>query len=347
MAVAAHRVQQVDLAGMSDEALRPLAELANALRREWAREDPDQPLDLVIARFRAMPDTMERTDWIATNDDGTLVGRATMVRELEGRKQHARQVDIGVLPAHRRRGLGRALLAEVVRAAGDDAGILLGFYTVDRIPAGEALLRRLGAEAGLVTKANQLDLTAVDRELVERWRALAPEGYHLVWIDGDVPEELIGHVAAAYSGLNATPQGSLRIWDFNTTSETVRAYERSRRAAGREHRFLLAIEDATGEAAGFTEVHWHPQEPHAIWQGGTAVIERHQGRGIGKWLKGQMVARVLGELPRARHMRANNATINPPILSINGRLGFRPVWTNTVWQLPIADARRYLSERVG
>jgi hypothetical protein len=30
------------------------------------------------------------------------------------------------------------------------------------------------------------------------------------------------------------------------------------------------------------------------------------------------------------------------MLAINPRLGYKPAWTNTIWEIGIADARRYI-----
>lgn len=337
-----YRVEAVDVQAAPEEQLRMVAGLMGRLGREAIAEDPKTPAEVLIGQMRGMPASMRRWDWVGRDPEGAPVARATAWCSLEGEKRHVRNMYIGVLPDHRRRGVGRALFEEIVRTVGEN-DTLFGAFTSDRVPAGEAFMRRLGAEAGLRTTTNQLDLASLDPALVERWREAAPRGYRLEWIDGDVPERLIPNVIAAFEALNTTPQGTLRIWDFSATPESVRAFDRARQASGRQRWILLALAD-DGSTAGFTQVSFHRAEPHVAYQNATAVAPAHQGRDIAKWLKGVMMTRVVADLPRALYMRTMNATINPPILSINERLGFRAVWTNTVWQLPIADARRYVAE---
>jgi len=84
-----------------------------------------------------------------------------------------------------------------------------------------------------------------------------------------------------------------------------------------------------------------PLTPHLLGQGGTAVVPSHRGRGIGKWLKATMLERVLDEWPGATLVRTGNADANAPMLAINTRLGFRPAWATIVYEVNIADARRY------
>ena len=101
------------------------------------------------------------------------------------------------------------------------------------------------------------------------------------------------------------------------------------------------IDEATGDTAGFTELTYDPKIPHVISQQGTAVIPAHRGRGLGKWLKAAMLARALREWPNARFVRTGNADANAPMLAINTRLGFAPVWASIIWEIGIGDARRY------
>ena len=58
-----------------------------------------------------------------------------------------------------------------------------------------------------------------------------------------------------------------------------------------------------------------------------------------------MLERILGERPAAKFIRTGNADVNKNMLEINTLLGFRQAWANTLWQLPLAEARTSLGLR--
>lgn len=336
-----YALREVDLPRLPDEEATRVGRLMQALARERVPEDPDVPIDLVVRRLRARLETGETRDWLATLGD-EVVGHAQITRWKVAENPHWRESWVAVHPGHRRRGLGRRLFAEVVAAAGDAEEIVVSSFTSDRVPAGEAFARRIGAKEGLSNRTSQLVLAEVDRGLVAEWAALDPAGYRLVWIDGDVPDELMANVIAAYDTMNTAPRGDLQMGDWRTTSAEIRDWDRARGVTGAQRRLLLAIHEATGETAGFTEVAMNPGAPWHVGQNGTAVVPAHRGHGLGKWLKAAMIRRILAEWPEARFIRTGNAYSNAPMLSINDRLGFRVAWSMMIWQVGIRRARSYL-----
>jgi GNAT superfamily N-acetyltransferase len=156
-----------------------------------------------------------------------------------------------------------------------------------------------------------------------------------------IPDDLMEPTLQAFRAINRMPLEALDSEPWRFTEEIVRDWERTRRKRGQTHWLLVAIENATGHGAGFTDVVFDVRYPHQIHQGGTAVDPDHQGRDIGKWMKATMVNKILADLPAARFIRTENAGTNAPMLAINVRMGFAPAWEDTIWQMPLADAKRY------
>lgn len=335
-----YRIEPIHLATADETLLREVNHLQNEIARENSPEEPAMPPEVLARRVRNRPRLLKIRDWIARAPAGPVVARGFVARWEAETNQHLRDANIDVAPEHRRRGIAKRIFREMVDAAGSADDIVIEFVASDRVPAGGAFLERIGAHETLRTHVNQVLVADIDRGLVHEWATLDPQGYRLLWIDGDVSDELMDNVIDAFETMNTAPRGPA-VEDWHATAEQIREFDRSRNAAGRERRLLLAIEEATGATAGFTEIGYDARMPHLLAQGGTAVVPSHRGRGIGKWLKATMLERVLVEWPSATLVRTGNADANAPMLAINHRLGFRPAWANIVYEVNIADARRY------
>ena len=336
----AYSVEQVDLARASDDELRPFVDFSWLRSREEIPEDPVPPFEALAARFRMTSPMFVRQRWAVWEAPGKLAASLVVSRSTQD-NLNIRDVAIEVHPEHRRRGLGRKLLATAIAACGEGQGLILEGWTMSRVPAGAAFAERIGAKAGLRLRNSQLDLHAVDRTLIDRWASIDPAGYRIEWIRNETPDHLIDHVVTAIrDGINTMPREDLQMEDWKITPQTVREWERMRRARGLQQRMALVIEASTGASAAYTELFFDPRVPSVIHQGGTATIPEHRGKGIGKWIKARMAQRALEELPEARYIRTDNAGTNAAMLAINVGMGFKPVWESVIWQIPVEDARR-------
>jgi GNAT superfamily N-acetyltransferase len=340
----AYAIEECDVTTLEGDDRTALARLLQTLEAERWPDDPLTPIDLIERRLGNRPAVMDARDWIVRSGS-EVVARANFARWTQESNPHWRDAWIGVHPEHRRRGIANALLRRIVDAGADDPEIVLGSYSSDRVPAGGEFHRRLGAKEGLNNRTSELRLDLVDRALVREWAAIDPAGYELVWIDEDIPDELMPNAIVAYDTMNTAPRGDLQFGDWHTTADEIRDWERIRKRNGALHHLLLAVHAATGATAGFTEVNWHPRTAWVIGQQGTAVVPEHRGHGIGKWMKAAMIERLLREQPQAKVIRTGNAYSNAPMLSINDRLGFKVVLSVMVWQTAYADAVRYLEAR--
>ena len=334
-------IEQVDLARMSDDQLRPFVEFAWRRSKEEVPEDPVLPFEAMATRMRMTSPMFVRQRWAVWAGPGKLAATLSVNRSTQD-NLNIRDVDIEVDPDHRRRGLGTRLLAIAVESCGSTEGLTLQGWTMSRLPSGAAFAERIGAKAGLRMRNSQLDLARIDRALIRTWAAIDPAGYRIEFIDGETPEHMMDNVVTAIRAINTMPREDLKIEDWKITPETVREWERMGRARGQEHRMALAIEESTGASAAFTELFFDPRVPSILHQGGTATIQEHRGKGIGKWIKARMAQRVLDELPDARYIRTDNAGTNAAMLAINVAMGFKPVWESVIWQIPLEEARRYV-----
>ena len=152
-----------------------------------------------------------------------------------GENQHLGQFDISVHPDFRRQGLARRLLGEVVETARRESRRLLLAFTMDRVPAGEIFMQRLGAQRGLEAHTNQLRIAELDHRLVQSWLAqaahLSDEFVIGLW-DGPYPEEQIEAVAVLWDLTNQQPRGDLEMEDAHFSPEQLRQMEQQMQARG-------------------------------------------------------------------------------------------------------------------
>ena len=140
--------------------------------------------------------------------------------------------------------------------------------------------------------------------------------------------------------MNDAPRGDIAFGDWKLTEKQVREREDWFRKAGIQWWLIVAVHDETGEGAGFTEVTYDPNVAHAVYQQGTATTPAHRGHRIGMWMKAAMLERVLRERPAAQFIRTGNANTNAQMLGINTQLGFKVAWSQILWQIPLAQARK-------
>lgn len=344
-----YQVEPFDLRGASDAAYAELLALNEAMRAERLPDDPPFTLAMLAGRFRGAPAHYQFKGYVVrAEDEPGLVAELRISADLSGENAHLAQVEINVLKAHRRRGLGRRLLAlGAEEAQAMERRLLLGF-TNSRVPDGEAMLRAVGAQPGLEERHSQLDLAELDRELLRQWQARAAEraaGFELLFWDHHYPEGELEAFANLSEDMNTAPRGDLEVEDQSITPEKARQWLVSMEAAGFRVWTIVARERATGALAGYSEVLFNPDRPTIVNQGATVVRPAYRGRGLGRWLKADMLEHILRERPQARFVRTDNAESNAPMLAINVALGFRPFMGVTIWQVETERALAWANMR--
>ncbi len=344
MDVNGYTIDRVDSPTLPPAEQEAIARLWQVMGKELLPEEPARPLPAILARLRSKPKNQWSAHIRARDAKGNVVGSAGGGRSLnEPENAHLIWTEIQVHPEHRRKGLGTALFRAFARACqGQHPEIVFMGMGNDRVPASAPFLRGLGATPGLPMKTNQLDLATVDRAQIAEWARLDPAGYRLERVDGVVPDRLMRAYLDSSNGMNDAPKGDLKMADWKLTEEQVRDGENWRAQVGIEWWLILAVHEATGQGAGFTDVAYDPKQPWVIQQRGTAVIDPHRGHRIGLWMKAAMLDRILRERPEAKYIRTGNANTNAQMLGINTQLGFKVAWQSALWQLPMADAHKAL-----
>lgn len=338
-------IKQIDPRNASDQEYAAMNAFSNRIRAEMLPDDPPIPLDEAIRGWRNIPAFVDVIAW-GVVDGGKIIASGSISFLKTEENKHLVEFDIQVAPEYRRQGWARRLLAEIVQATQRGDRRLMITTTNERVPAGAAFMERLGADHGLETHTNQLKIDELDRDLIRTWQAQARErssDFELGLWTGPYPEQDIHAIADLFQVMNTAPRDSLQVEDFRFTPEHLRQQEKSMTERGATRWTMYVRERATGKFAGFTEVFWHPNRPAILQQAGTGVFPEYRNRGLGRWLKAAMLDKVLRERPEVKYVRTGNADSNAPMLKINFELGFKPYFSQTVWQVEVERVSEYLN----
>ncbi|MFC4786969.1 GNAT family N-acetyltransferase [Nocardioides sp. MAHUQ-72] len=273
--------------------------------------------------------------------DGRLV--LTLARDGEGRvvgagrllfyrydNTHLAEVTVWVPPAHRRRGIGRALLeAAEARARREGRTTLMAsaYAPVGEDSPGSLFAAGTGFEVGSYEETKLVDLAtapatwdALDREV-----EAALGDYRLEVAVERLPEERIEDFCRLLSAfLGEVPTGDLDLRRTEWTPQRVRDGETRAIGTGRVLVYGLAVAP-DGHLCGFSDVRVHRADPRHASVGGTLVLPGHRGHRLGLGMKLLTHRQVHAMFPECTHVETGNAGVNAAMNAVNERLGYRVV----------------------
>lgn len=313
--------------------------------QESQPEDPITPDEPTEIRMR-WPDKFNEARYCEARERGETIGwletwapRPNSPEYLSWR--HVVSGHAAVLRAHRRKGVGTALLGPFREYMRERGATVADFWTDDA--DGAAFLEWLGADARFEGGENRLNLAGVDWPMVETWVRQGEAntaGTRLEIYEPRIPDDLLAEYCPAYSALvNTVPWEQLDHGDVMYTPEMMRNEYGLSKQLGTVHHIGVTRE-TDGSISGMTELVHHPYHPDRIQQELTAVDQRQRGRGLGKWLKGALLLRARMLYPELRLVVTENAGSNAPMLAINQRLGFRRHRVQTGYQVGLERLSR-------
>lgn len=221
--------------------------------------------------------------------------------------------------AHRNRGIGRALLREIVADARQEGRVILGNDQVRLGSLSERWAASVGFAVVLRNRWQMLHVPEVDPVL---WDVPVPAGFRLAQWVGAAPEELVAEFARARNAIADAPLGESSYEHREWTVERVRRHEADVRESGDEVRYVVAIDEGIGAVAALTGMLVRPGRTDLCWQQDTAVVERFRGHGLGRALKAAMMRWLLAEIPDLEQVITVTAADNTYMIRVNERLGY-------------------------
>lgn len=255
----------------------------------------------------------------------------------EGNK-HLFWADLYVRPDHRRQRIGASWVPLMLELMDRHGCTLAGIGTEE--DSGHAFLKWLGARAKLVGAENRLKLADVDWSMAQRWidegRVRSPQT-KLEFYEGQLPEEMWDDYAPQLTGLlKDIPFEDLDVGEVLVTPDHMRDWY-ARLDLGGEVQYILLTREPGGVISAMTDTTWAPYKPAILQQRFTGVRADARGRGLGKWIKAEMLVRLRQLHPEIEWVVTDNAGSNAPMLGINKKLGFRQYRSETEYQISRDD----------
>jgi GNAT superfamily N-acetyltransferase len=249
-----------------------------------------------------------------------------------------------VSPAHRRRGLGSALLAHVVADARAQGRTRLALQAVElpgRPAPAAGFLHAAGARPGLDALQRRLAVPPPEppADVVAQARRAA-RGYRLVRWTGSTPPPRRPDLAALIARMSTdAPHGEFAVEAQRWDADRVRERDAATVAAG-ERLVATAAETADGRLVAYTEIRVPaPGEDAVARQDDTLVAPEHRGHRLGLWIKLANLEQLAAVHPRVTGIDTWNADDNPWMVAVNDVLGFVPIARVTDWELDLAAAQ--------
>lgn len=333
----------MDTETADESVLRELAGFYDVIDAEELPDDPPTPVEARIAHWRNNTQRFPVPRWILW-EDGRIVGCAVAQYDTEENLENAFG-RIVVHPESRGRGHLRKLASPLLDHLQEEGRTRFDTWVGRGSPA-EALLERVGLRSVYTDRLSRLWVRDLDHGLMEQWIERASEraeGYELLYFPSPVPDEHLERICKLQDVMNTAPLEDYEMDDETTTPENWRDTERAVEAShGRLHN-LVAVESATGEFAGYTQIKTQDLHPTLAWQWNTGVDPAHRNKGLGRWLKAAMIEKIAEEYPLVERVDTYNAASNAPMLGINNEMGFKEIHIASAWQGDLAGIRSALN----
>lgn len=327
-------IREIDVADdVAMEALYGVDTRSSHLGRESM---PQWTLQECLGAFRSS-DSGERQTILGAYDGDALLGFAAFWITLLDNLDKV-YLELHVDPPARRRGVGRALLAEVEGRARAESRTLL--LTDSKIPPGQRethpysrFAEAAGFEYSNVEVVRHLAIPIADEQL-QAWTDKAAErheGYTVETYVDEFPDELAESLCLLMGQLAVdAPTGLVDFEEEDFNVDRLRERYATAAAMGRSIYETVALSPDGVVAAQSTLAVAKGQEPD-VFQWGTFVHREHRGHRLGLAVKAANIRAMQAAHPEKRRITTQNAEQNDFMVNINKEIGFVAVEDSMEW----------------
>jgi GNAT superfamily N-acetyltransferase len=272
---------------------------------------------------------------------GPILGVGTMELALRD-NLHSVEVMVGVHPAHRRRGVGTAIVEEMSRQASADGRQVLN--SIVEVPLDRAeghpsvhFARHLGFEEMLPGNVRHLAVP-VDPALLDKLREVVATArdasdYRTFTFEAPWPEQYLEDECELLRRMSTDePSGDADREEEVWSLERLREQDELRQGRGLRKLAAVTQHRPSGRLVAFSELMLAEDAPHQAWQMITIVHPAHRGHRLGLAVKLANLDFLAERAPDVRTIRTSNAQENAPMIAVNDLFGFEIVGVGMFWQ---------------
>ena len=324
-------IRALDDAALADDALmRELYELSRRAELFGREDAPFWGFEEFLGAFRS-DDSGERQEIFAAYAGDRLVGTAVLWSFLLDNVDKA-WFRLNVDVPHRRRGIGRALLGRLEQAAKDDGrALIMGDARLPFDDREDHAYRRFAEACGYSLSnyevVRHLAMPVPDEQIQAWVDEAAPrhQGYVIETFVDAMPEDLLESFCVLLGQLTVdAPTGAVDFEEEVVTPQRYAEMVATTNAMGRARYETVALTADRQVVAQSTLAMPRADSGH-VYQWGTFVHREHRGHALGLATKAVNLRAVQAARPDLTLVSTQNGETNDFMVSINERMGFRPV----------------------
>lgn len=341
------RIIEFDTHKASDELYNLFFELTEKLGEEKRPGEAPPPRSLLRRMMTTKIPEVKRYWWLVLKKEFekekavgvARIGFSTKKDPAYQENKHNAEIRLDIDKDYRKRGIGSKALKVLIEKAKEDKNVNTILVDVN-LDSGHKFCKKLGGDIALEAAENRLFMKDVNWSLIEQWKN---EGDKIAEKEGvtmhlftDCPEDILTEYVDIYTEtINQQPLGSIDL-EMRVTPKSRRLQEEQLKQQGLKWHTKITREK-DGKISGLTEILQIPEMPERIMQLLTGVKQEYRGRGLGKWLKADMLLYIKENFSETKFIQTDNAISNAPMVSINDKMGFKLNIAQTMYKFDLTE----------
>ncbi|MCK5141382.1 MAG: GNAT family N-acetyltransferase, partial [Candidatus Heimdallarchaeota archaeon] len=293
------RIIKFDTHKASDELYNLFFELTEKLGEEKRPGEAPPPRALLRRMMTTKIPEVKRYWWLVLKKEVekeraigiARIGFSTKKDPAYQENKHNADIRLDVEKEYRKKGIGSEALKVLIEKAKEDKYVNTLLVDVN-LDSGHKFCKKLGGDVALEAAENRLHIKEVNWSMIEQWKndgdkIATQEGVSMHFFT-ECPEDILAEYVDIYTEtINQQPLGEVDM-EMRVTTESRRLQEEQLKKQGLKW-FTKITREKDSKISGLTEFLQIPEMPERIMQLLTGVKKEYRGRGLGKWLKADML----------------------------------------------------------